>query len=256
MQVDPCRLACVLKAGCGGFDDRRVGPVHESSKGFANDLEALSGQVDGDRHRDHWICPEPACQVDDEEPPDHADAGPDIREDVSAVGLERDGIDAFPCGREKSAEHQIRDGTSGEDREADVEASQVRARQQASDALGENDQRREGNGCPLHRGRQELDLAVTVGVILVWRPSCDRERQDQHARADDVDGGFHRVGEDGGRSGDQIGGELRDEDQAAREQRDSSSTHSLGLGGACSIVLGHSPKIRGFWSIGQSLFSP
>lgn len=146
---------------------------------------------------------------------DHADRRPHVREQVVTVRLERQRPPATPHANEQDAHDEVDEGRSGRDRQAEHDVVERLRPHEPRD--GRSDDR---EGCrederTLERTREQLDLVVPEGVLLVGRRLGRAQRDERDDGGDEVHARLEGVRE----QADGAGERPRDRLQPDREHR-------------------------------------
>ncbi len=229
VQIDPLRSSRRSER----FDDRGeplgLGLVHETTDRDANQSEARPEDVSGDRDGDERIEDLFARHANRDEARHDSDARDHVREDVTAVGLERERVVPATDADEVGAEKAVREGRRDDDRETDVDVADARAAHDRTQGLDHDQHRGDRDAGPLDAGREELDLSVPVGVVAVRRTRGDHEAREEQRCGHDVDDRFERVGEDGRRTRESPRDELSAEDRRTDREREDAGAKPCGL---------------------------
>ena len=224
VHVDPLRRARAVEAR------RRARPSSASSASSSRPpsarrtsfqpsrtmFSATASATAGSSQRD-------ARELHRQQPEQHARAGPDVGQEVAPVG---DAARASPC-----AARRARDGGRGTpfSRLAPATSAMPASRRcgtppptRSRSACTPIKQRRHDDQRALDAGRQELRLAVAVGVIAVGRLRRDAQAPHQQQRRHHVDDRLHRVGEHRDGAGHDPGRDLGGEDEHADGERETS----------------------------------
>ena len=202
------------------IEQRDVLLVEQAAGGVAHQAPARPHEVEGHERGDDRVEPGEAGQADEDETDDDADARPEVREHVLAVGDEGERIRAPAGPDEEEAEHEVDEARRDHDGEARPEHPDLDTADQALRDLVHDEHGRERDEPALERGREELDLPVAVGMAAVGRAPREDEAAQREHRGDHVDDGLERVGQDGRRAREPVGRVLRAQQHHRHAERD------------------------------------
>ena len=135
----------------------------------------------------------------------------DVGEQVAPVGDERERVEAPPDADQVHADRRVRDRRSGDERQAEVETAQLRADQDLLHRRDADHQRRDRDQRALDARREELDLAVPIGMVAIRRLRREVEAREQQRAGRDVHERLEGVRQNRRRSGEAPRRELREQ---------------------------------------------
>jgi hypothetical protein len=156
--------------------------------------------------------------------------GPDVGEQVLAVGLDRDGAVAPPGAHEQQAHRQVDGGRDDRDGQPDADVREGLRIEQPLDGGrgdrqgGDEDQR------ALDAGREVLGLRVPVRVLLVGGLGGPLHRAEGDDRGDEVDHRLRRIGEQADRVREQPGDRLEHDRRQRGRDRQPEQPHQAAMG--------------------------
>jgi 8-oxo-dGTP pyrophosphatase MutT (NUDIX family) len=152
---------------------------------------------------------------DEQDADNDPDGGPDVGEEVLAVGLERHRSVGTPGAHEQDADRTVHQRRHDRDREPEPHALDGLRVNEPVDRADDDDRGRREDHEAFEAGGEVLGLAVAVVVVRIGRARRDVQGDERHHRGDQVHERLGRVREQTHRSGDEVRPRL----QADRHQR-------------------------------------
>ena len=201
-------------------EQRGVLLVEQPAGGLADQADTRPHEVEGHERGHHRVEPPEAGHAHQDEAGDDADARPEIREHVLAVGDEGERA-VPPAGPdEEHAEQRVDEARAEHDAKSSLELAHLDAARNGSHDLVDDEDGGEGDEPALEGGGEELDLAVAIRMVAVGRSARKQEAAEGEHRGDHVDDGLQRVGQDGRRTREPVGHVLRAQQHHRHGERD------------------------------------
>ncbi len=222
----------------------RVFFIEQSTGSVANQAQARPHEMQADDRRNQRIEPLIAGQDHQTEADGHAQAGPEISQDMLTVGDQRRRPMAFASSDEKPTQSRVGEAGRQSDENPEIEFPDLDAEDQPLQRLLDDEQGGEGDQTALEGGGEELDLPVAVRVAAVgWPTGNDQCTKGDHG-GHDVDDAFQSVRQNGGGSSQSVGEVLRAEQHQAHNQGQQSGAKSDSLRRIPANLLRRQPAQR------------
>src|SRR5207247_2893402 len=150
-----------------GVESSRITSVEEAPGAVTHEPKAGPHQREGDDKGDHGVEPGDARQVDEAEAHHDTRAGQEVGQDVLPVGHERQRPIAAARAHEIPAENEIHETGEEDDEAAHAELADFGPGEEAPADLVHDDHGRERDQPAPERRREELDLAMAIGMVAI-----------------------------------------------------------------------------------------
>ena len=190
--------------------------VQQGLGGFLHQPEARAGQQQADDHRHDGIEPFQAGELHSQQPDRDAHGGPEVGEDMVAIGLQGPRALLAALGEEEPAQQPVEDAGQQVDGQALSEILQFNAVDETLGCLEHDEHGGQGDEATLEGGAEMLDLPVAVRVFLVRGFAREDDGAQGEHRRHHVHHAFDGIGFEGHRTRQLVGQVLQAEDADPR----------------------------------------